>query len=578
MTNNQQFTSRLSELVNLEKSNNYSTVIDALNDHFDSHVNNILEKWTSYQTLTNDEKNYLKSYSNIHLSIVKYCLFHSNTLPEIQTLINQLSERLFQRTQIETLATTVDFIRNQQSNSTRRINENDPIFLELMKLIDARSLTYRLIKDIGRTNAALDDALNDCLLHSHSTSYLHTVRKNEKSDPNMPITYQHQFFLGCCTFGVALFYGNKEKLKDKPEYDKHVCLLVKYVRIMLKRTDFVDNPSIHYCLRGIFALLTNSIPHQYWLDIMNKGLADNANENAQEKNPFNLDLFSLIINKLLASKTFQKKTESSILNDETLLIDSTMVFLVNWTDTERNLDDNEEITERPSSINQLLHYIQSDESFKNTNQILIPYINAKYDRPRLMTLSILSILMNYEDFEKLQSTKPRMSKDLVELIFSFLDQAAKQHDQIYKGISLDTLLRYLYRFLVQDFIKRETLPYLSRIIDYARSLHKYALKILRRLTMDLKFQKELGENQDLKQFLDHDADLRYTKNSTMYPIITEIRQNLKPLPPAPQQPSGLSLNQFDYLNNVLFQNQLNVKYLFPTVARRKRRVISFVED
>lgn len=550
MTSSQGFATRLSDLLDLEKRKDYDTVIDQINDDFGSDVDRILEKWRLHQTLTKDEKKYLESYSNIYLSIVKHCLFYVNIQPGISELISKLRERLFQCTQIVTLGTTINFIRNQQPNDTRRIDENDPIFIDLMKLIDARSLTYRLIKDIDRINADLDDALNDCLLHAISKSYLHKVKKTEQTDPNRSITYQHQFFLGCCTFGVALFQGNKEKFKNERKYDEHVCLLVKYVRIMLERTDFVENSAIHYCLRGIFALLTNSIPHQYWLDIMNHGLADGADKNAQEKNPFNLDLFSKIFHKLLAPNALQKKTQDATLNDETLLIDSTMVFLVKWADTQRDLDDNDKAnptTDRSPSTNQLLHQIQLDPSFRNINQILIPYINAKYDRLRLMTLSILSILISNEDFENLQSKEAEMSKNLIELLLSFVDRAAEQQDRSYKGISLDTLLYYLYRFLIQDFIKRETPPHLSRIIKYARSHHEYALKILRRITLARDLQKVLREHQDLKQFLDVDANHLFTKNSIGYSIIEDIRQNLIPPPPAPpkaaDKPSGLSSNQ-----------------------------------
>lgn len=535
MTSTRQFTSRLSQLAEWEKSNEYLKIIDELNEHFDSDANKILEKWTSAEPLSTEENQYLKFYSNIHLSLVKYCLFHSNTKPEIQALIDKLLGRLFQVRQIETLAETVNSIRNQQSDGNPSINENDPVFVDLMKLIDARSLTYRLIADVDRANVELDDALNDCLLHSQTKSYLRDVLSNKDTPSNQPITYQHQFFLGCCTFGVALFQGNKEKLKDDEKYDKHICSLVKYVRIMLNRTDSTDNPSIHYCLRGIFALLTNSIPHAYWLDIMNKGLIEDADENAQMKNPFNLDLFSLIINKLLTSEILQEKTKQSTLNDETLLIDSTMVFLVRWADTERNTEDNED--EKSSSTNQLLHNLQCEKAFERTTQILIPYIDAKYDRLRLLTLAILSILMNNQDFEKFKSVKPHMAKDLIELTFNFLDRASKEQEQKYKGISVDTLLHYLYRFLIQDFIKRETLPYLPNIIAYAKALNEYAVKILRRLTTDSEVLDQLRKDQNFKQFVDKDADVRFPKTSRLYPTIVDIRQNVSP--PAPSPPKSV---------------------------------------
>lgn len=543
MTSNRQFTTRLSQLVDWEESNDYSKIIDQLNDHFDSDVKKILEKWTSDDTLSNDEEHYLKSYSNIHLSLVKYCLFYADTQPEIQVLTDKLRGRLFERKQIETLGETVNAICEQQSNSGRRFNENDPVFVDLMKLIDARSLTYRLVPQNTGVNSDLDDALNDCLLHSQAKSYLHTVRTNSNTISDLSISYQHQFFIGCCTFGVALFQGNKEKLKDDEKYDKYICSLVKYVRVMLNRTDSNENPSIHYCLRGIFALLTNSIPDAYWLDIINKGLAVDADENAQMRNPFNLDFFSLIINKLLAAKNLQTKTSQSMFNDETLLIDSTMVFLVKWADTERSTEDNEH--EKSSSKNELLHNLQFDESFQQTTQILIPYIDAKYDRLRLMTLAMLSILMTSQDFQNFKSTKPHMAKDLVKLTFNFLDRAAKNKEYKYKGISLQTLLHYLHRFLIQDFIKRETLPYLSQIITYAKASNEDAVKILRRLTTDSDLLNQLKKDKHFTQFIDKDAEIQFAKTSKLYQIIKDIRENLSPPQPQPKstkKPSGQSSN------------------------------------
>jgi len=450
--------------------------------------------------------------------------------------------RLFQRRQTEELANAVEFIREQQPNSNNSANENNLILVYIMRMIDARSLAYRLyFKNLDPPPKKLNDELIECLLHRHAKNYLYNVKSINTTNQNISIDYRHQFFIGCCTFAVALYEDNKERLKDN-EHNKYICLLAKYVRVMLSKTNFAENESILYCIRGILALLTNCIPTEHWLIIMNEALLNENNDNAQKKNPFNLDLFSLIINKLLTSKTLQKKTEESGSNDETILIDTVLVFLVKWSDTQRDLDNDDEEDKNDNNHlspfdepNQLLNCFRSHGQFQDTALIIIPYIDAKYDRLRLMALSILSNIMNDEDFEKLNTKKLDMAKDLVKLIFDFINQAAKPPDYKYKGISFDKLLNFLLRFLVQDFIKEETLPYISKIVDYAKHYNLYALKILRRISTSPKAKEGLSKDKDaaLTQFLKTDAENLYGNgvNEKMYKVVKDINQNLAPPPP-----------------------------------------------
>ena len=546
MATNNQFAARLSQLQHFQKSQDHSHIINTLTTAFDSDANEIIKKWTSNETLSADEKKYIDSYSIVQLSFVKYCLFYANTTTNVQVLTERIQERLFQKKQIDTLAAAVDFIREQQSVNSNTAEIDDLLLVYIMRMIDARSLAYRLFKNIALPPTKLNNALNECLLHQHAKKYLRDVQSASATDTNTIIDNRLQFFIGCCTFAVALYHENKDKLTNNESNNKYIYLLAKYVRVMLKEKDFGDNKFIHYCLRGVLALLTNCIPREHWLTIMNEALANENDEDAQRRNPLNLDLFSSIVNKLLASSTLQKKTKESDLNDETLLVDAALVFLVKWSDTQRDRDDDEEEERNHNNNssspldqpNQLLRCFQSHEHFPKTAQRIVAYVDAKYDRVRLMALSLSSNIMNYQDFQDLGKQKPHMATDLVKLIFDFIDQAAKQSDHRYKGIPFDTLLLYLHRFLVQDFIKRETLVYLSRIIEYAKQQHSYALKILRRMSTNPDLVSDLSKDPHLKRFLDTDADVIHGVNEKMFKIIRDIRQNLAPPPPKVTKPLG----------------------------------------
>jgi hypothetical protein len=535
MTSNTNFNSRLSQLEKFDNSKDYLMIVNTLTPDFDSGTNDIIEKWISNNTLSNDEKKYIDLYSNIQLSFVKHCFFNSNTIADVQTIIDKFRMRLFQVTQTATLAGAVEFIREQQPSSNNGANENDLILVYIMRMIDARSLAYRLyFQNLKPPPKKLDDELKPCLFDRHGKKYLYDVKSTDEINKNTLITYRHKFFIGCCTFAVALYEENKDMLTDNERNNKYICLLAKYIRIMLNKKDFAKNESILYCIRGIFALLTNCVPNEYWLKIINQALKNPTDDDAQQKNPFNLDLFSLIINQLLASNILQKKTEESSSNEETLLVDAVLVFLYKWSDTQTDDDDEEDNNNNSSPCdepNELLHCFRSNKQFEHIAEIIIPYTDAKYDRIRLMALSILSNIMNQQDFENLKNRKPNMAKDLLKVIFDFINQAVKQEKHKYKGITFDTLLRCLLRsrFLVQDSVKQEVLPYVSQLVGYAKDRNVYALKILRKISTNPDLQEDLLKNVHLKQFIETDANI-YEVNPRLYKIVKQLRQNLSPFP------------------------------------------------
>ena len=540
MATSNNFNSRLSQLQTLEKSQDYLNIINILNKDFDSDANNIIEKWTSNESLSNDDTKYIDLYSNIQLSYVKYCVFNWLTKDDVQTMIEKLPGRLFQKNQNKTLEKAVEYIREHPSSNTQDAAKDDLMLVSLMRMIDARSLAYRLcFEDIGILPKNLNEELYKCLIYDQAKKYLSNVKS---TNDNVSIDLRHHFFMGCCTFAVALYRDNKEKLQNDEDTNKYIYVLAKYVRIVLNKNNFVKNKSLQYCVRGILALLTNCIPHEYWLDIMNKALADENDEDLQVKNPLNIDLFSSIVKNLLTPKILQEKTKESGSNDETLLLDTTMVFVVKWCDKQGELDNDDDEEDRNSTKksspedepNQLLRHFNSNEQFQNIAKNIIPYIDAKYDRLRLLAISLLSNIMSAEDFSKLHKNKEDMAKDLVKLIFNFIDQAEKQTGHTFKGISFNTLLDYLLRFLVQDFIKQETILYVSQIVKYAEHYHLYALKILRRISTAPHLIKELTKNADLKRFLETDADNLYRSNEKMYKVIKSIRENLTP-PPKPAE-------------------------------------------
>ncbi|CAF3698297.1 unnamed protein product [Rotaria sordida] len=559
MTSNNDFNSLLSQLQELEKSKNYLTIGNTLDRRFDSKMNDIIRKWISNDRLSNEENQFIDLYSNLQLYFVEYCFFDSQSTINNEDIIELFRTCLFRAKQIDDLKQAVIFIRDEQP-SNDNINE-DEMLIYLMRMLDARSLAYRLcFKELTLPPRNLNNELNLCLTHLHAKNYLYNMKSNNNTNKNMYISYRHQFFIGCCTFAVALFDENKHSLKND-DNKKYICLLAKYIRIVLNIKDFEQNKSFLYCLRGILALLTNCVPTENWMHIINRALANPNDDDAQQANPFNIDLFSLIIVRLLGSKTLRDKAIRSDSNDIISLVDVALIFLNKWYATSRDLDDDDDDGDdgnnNTSSLsdepNQVLRLLRSsivvdgklttlvDENLNtsrktnrnkdrqlNTSQIIIPYIDAKYDRIRLMAMSILSTIMNYQDFKDLQEKKPNMAKDIVKLIFDFIDRAIAQGTLQYRGISFELLLRYLLRFLVQDFVKKQTIPYIPKIITYAEQRHLNALKILRKISSSPDMKQDLRNNSELKEFLTTKANALFASDPRMKNIIEQIRQNLAP--------------------------------------------------
>jgi hypothetical protein len=579
MASSNDFNSLLSQLQELEKSKDYLNFGKTKNIDFDPKISG---KWISNDTLSTEEKTFIDLYSNLQLSFVEYCLFNSDTKEDVQPMIEKFPGLLFKKSQTDVLAEAVEFIRTQSSNNNNSVKEDDLILVYLMRMIDARSLAYRLcFIELSPPPDRLNKELKACLADRQGKDYLYDIKSNNETDKNLPITDRHKFFIGCCTFAVALYEGNRDYLKDNDGDNKYICLLAKYVRILLTKENFAKNESILHCIRGVLALLTNCVPTASWLTIMNDALANENNEDAQAKNPFNINLFSLIINKLLASASLQIKAKESGSNKEILLLDTALVFLNKWSDTQADLSD--EVDENNNSSpfdkpNQLLRCFCSHEEFQQTVKIIIPYVDVKYDRLRLMAVSILSLTMDAQDFEDLNKRQPNITKDLIKLIFEFINQAEKRPNHKYKGISFELLLRYLLRFLLQDSVKEETLPYVSKIVDYAQKHHLYALKILRKISINPKLRDNLLKNVQLEQFLKTGANDLYSVNPKMYKIVEDIRRNL--VPPKPTKPLGrwyhlfcysLYFSYFSFVQQQLMM--ISVKHLFHIAMKTRKCVV-----
>ncbi|CAF4645813.1 unnamed protein product [Rotaria sp. Silwood1] len=560
MAYNNDFNSLLSQLQELEKSKDYLTIGRTLDRRFDSKINDIIKKWISNDRLSDEEKKFIDLYSNLQLYFVEYCVFDSQLIINNEDIIELFRTCLFRTKQIEDLKQAVIFVRDEQP-SNDNTTEEDEMLIYLMRMLDARSLAYRLcFRDLNPPPKNLNNELNLCLTHFHAKNYLYNMNSNNNTNKNMHVSYRHRFFIGCCTFAVASFDENRGYLKND-DNKKYICLLAKYIRIVLSQKNFERNKSFLYCLRGILALLTNCVPTENWIHIINRALANTNDDDAQQANPFNIDLFSLIIIRLLGSNILRDTAIRSDSNDITSLVDVALIFLNKWYATSIDLNDNDddddnENNNTSSSLdepNQVLRLLRSsvvkdgkltpivDENLKtskkknssrdqqlNTSQIIIPYIDAKYDRLRFMAMSTLSCTMDFHDFSVLQKKKLNMAQDIVKIIFDFIDQAVAQENLQYKGISFELLLRYLLRFLVQDFVKGPTIPYISKIVHYAEQRHLNALKILRKISSSPDMKQGLKNNIELNEFLTTKAPALFASDPRMKKIIEQIRQNLAP--------------------------------------------------
>ncbi|CAF2094339.1 unnamed protein product [Rotaria magnacalcarata] len=534
MTHTNDIKSLLSQLEELDRSKDYLTIGNTL-DRFDSKITDIIQKWISNSRLSNEEINVINLYSKLQLCFVEYFFFESQSTVDNETIIELFRKCLFRTKQINDLKRAVIFIRDEQPSNDNK-TEQDEMLIYLIRMLDARSLAYRLcFKDLNPPPRDLNNELNLCLTHDHAKNYFYDMKSNNDTGKNFNISYRHQFFVGCCTFAIALFEENK-RIFQNDDKTKYICLLAKYVRIVLSKIKFEENKSFVYCLRGILALLTNCVPTNKWTPIINRALANPNDEDAQEANPFNRELFSFIIVRLLGSETLRNKAIQSDSNDITSLVDVALIFLNKWCDTTEDLTNDSDYTiindsSSSDEQNQVLRLLRSNELLNHdlhASQIIIPYIDAKYDRVRLMAVSTLSRTMNFKDFQNLQQKKPNMAQDIVKLIFYFIDRAVIAQNYQYKGISFELLLRYLLRFLVQDVIKEETIPYIANLVIFAEQRHLNALKILRRISSSTKLTQKLIENLPFDKFLKTTADALFDNDPTMKRITEEIRRNLAP--------------------------------------------------
>jgi hypothetical protein len=256
--------SLFSELQQLERSKNDSDIASKLGRRFASQTDKIISNWIGDTSLSNKENQYLDILSNLELSLARHCLSIYNTGESDQDVASIVRKSLFQTKQTNSLTNAVKFIRENQ-----QCNNEDEILVYIMRMLDARTLIYRLyFTELHSPPVDLNKELYACLNHKETKRCLdQTILPNETTTKIS--TNRHRFFLGCCTFAVALFQHNINALTNDKENEKYIYRLAKYVRVVLKQENFANNELIVYCLRGILALLTNCISTEYWLDIIN---------------------------------------------------------------------------------------------------------------------------------------------------------------------------------------------------------------------------------------------------------------------------------------------------------------------
>ena len=515
------------DLQQLAKTTDYSSIAQTLTARFDPTTKSILSKWKANATLDQEERSYVHLLSEVESSLVRHSLSIYNRGEEDQENTDLFSRCLFRSNQVKILEELVIFIRDEYS-----FGKDDGIVLDLIRMLDTRTLAYRLCFDnLNPPPNNLNATLKECLNHHRAKMCFDEITLPDITPKKRGVN-QHRFFVGCVTFAVALFKKNLSTAVPQME-DKYIYRLAKFVRVILRRPNFEKNELNIYCLRGVLAFLSNCIPTEHWLQVINTALVDPNNIPAQQMNPFNVDFFSLLIYSLLGSKHLQKNATQSEANDEALLVDIALVFLDKWCYT----SDDEESGETsktlvPSTSNQVLHFLRStDETHSNPRKptYFRPYITAKYDRIRLVAFAVLVNVIDYQDFEK--SNPGRMANELVDLNFFFLKRAESK--RIYKGISLNLLFSYLFRFLVQDVVKKAAMKYLPDLVDYARKQEPRALQSIYRITTssDQSVRTSLAESVELNAFLDKEAKTLFESNLGMQKLHEQIQANLKP-PPA----------------------------------------------
>ena len=176
------------------------------------------------------------------------------------------------------------------------------------------------------------------------------------------------------------------------------------------------------------------------------------------------------------------------------------------------------------------------EAHGEKTKLILRYLQARNGRTRLMAFALLANMMNYKDLNELEKTHPTIANDLVDLIFSFIRKADNtDKERAYAGISFDVLLRYLYRFLNQHFVKRAMVKYIPDLVQYATNHETTALRILRRISLNPELRQQLVASVELTKFLRDVADVMYRLAVVEHEIVEHIRQSLRADPPAGQQ-------------------------------------------
>ena len=582
--------SNLQELLNLLKKLSSSTdinlIADTLSENFAKETKTILSDWRSQNNFDIEKKQYLDLISQLEFRVVKEYLSMQNEGHENKSNVNKLPKCLFRTNQIDSLKDTVIFIRDDD-----KYNDEDIVLSYIIRMLDARTLSYRLCWEVLQPHPKeLNSELVHCLNHKRAKNCF-----DQLIFPTLSLKiskYQREFFIGCCTMAVALYLENKELLKSS-DHKKFIYRLSKYVRIILNDTNFHQDPTNIYCLRGIFAILNNCVPTKSWLDIINKAL-NTQEETFQRENPFNEDLFRCIINNLFGSKEIQSKAISSSISDEALLVDVALVFLYKWcytasADTDEYNHQNDLNLNRSQNLdqpisNEVVNYLRSSGDHGDVESRAMnvyAYTKAKYDRIRLMAFATLVNVMDYKIFQSIKHSDQNAAQDLVSLIFEFIEKAETAGlKREYKGITFELLLRFLLRFTVQDFIKKEVIHHLPKLIKYAENHEIYALQVIRRISFDRDLRIKLSTNKDLEKYLNVTVIDRASVNQKFKEIAEQIKENLI------EMKRGLFVNKFscyyfssvgDFFQSLLFRrrktrNSIEEKSSFYFILSKRSKI------
>ena len=205
-----------------------------------------------------------------------------------------------------------------------------------------------------------------------------------------------------------------------------------------------------------------------------------------------------------------------------------MVFLETWCYTA--LNDENDGTPASSTPNEVIELLRSPtnegEAHGERTKLILHYLQARNGRTRLMAFALLANMM-YKDLSEVERTHPTIADDLVDLIFKFIRKADQDKERAYAGIPFDVLLRYLYRFSNQNFVKKAAVKYIPDLVQYATKYDTTAVKILRRISLNPELRQQLVASVELKKFLQETADVIYGSAVVERGMIEHIRQSLE---------------------------------------------------